>query len=430
MSSKIDHKNYYRVPWNLADNSIIWLEVTKKCNLYCEGCYRENVNDHKPIKVINDELDAYTRLRNADGVSIAGGDPLTHPGIIEIVRSVKQHNLKPILNTNGLALTPELLKELKKAGVFGFTFHIDSKQNRPKWKGKNEIELNELRLQYAEMLASVGGLSCSFNSTVYGDTMQYVPDIVEWGQKHIDIVHVLVFIAYRAAIVGGDFDYFAAGKKIDVSEIAYSLDFDEKQKYQKQIDIQSTDILMEVRKKYPDFDANGYLNGTERPDTFKWLFSTRVGMKDKIFGYPGPKFMEIVQAGNHFLTGRYLAYASPSMLRKGRLMFLLSPFDKRLRKTMWNFLGSVVTNPLRLFKRVHTQSIMMIQPADLYHDGGMNMCDGCPDITIHDGKLVWSCRLEELFKFGSFMSIVPKNGTFKRDEYKVNINEKARIEHE
>jgi hypothetical protein len=415
---KINHQNYYRVPWNLADNSIIWLEATKKCNLYCEGCYRENLDEHKPIEVIRDELDVYTRLRRADGVSIAGGDPLTHPDIIEIVRLVKQHNMKPIINTNGLALTPELLKELKKAGVFGFTFHIDSKQNRPKWKGKNEIELNELRLFYAEMIAKAGGISCSFNSTIYGDTMQYIPDIVEWGQKHIDIVHVLVFIAYRAA-VSGEFDYYAAGKKIDVGEIAYSIDFDEKQRQQKKTDIQSTDILLKIREKYPDFDANGYLNGTERPDTFKWLFSTRIGMKDKIFGYPGPKIMEIVQTGSHLFTGKYLAYADPKTLRRGRMLFLLSPFDKRLRKALVKYIGSIFTNPLRLFKRLHVQSIMMIQPADLYQDGGMNMCDGCPDITIHDGKLVWSCRLEELFKFGSFMSIIPNDGKFKRDEYKV-----------
>ena len=52
MKTKIDHKNYYRVPWNLADNAIIWLECTKKCNLYCDGCYRQNVNDHKPLEVI------------------------------------------------------------------------------------------------------------------------------------------------------------------------------------------------------------------------------------------------------------------------------------------------------------------------------------------------------------------------------------------
>ena len=59
---------------------------------------------------------------------------------------------------------------------------------------------------------------------------------------------------------------------------------------------------------------------------------------------------------------------------------------------MWNYLGGsgALKNPLRLFCRLHAQNIMMIQPADLYMDGGMNMCDGCPDITIHEGKLVWS----------------------------------------
>jgi hypothetical protein len=419
MSFKIDHRNYYRVPWNLADNSIIWLEATKKCNLYCDGCYRENVNEHKPIEVIRRELEEYTRLRIADGVSLAGGDPLTHPDVIEIVRLIKQYRMKPIINTNGQALTSELLKELKKAGVFGFTFHIDSKQGRPKWKGKNEIELCELRQYYAEMLASVGGISCAFNATVYGDTLQYIPEVLEWGRRNIDIVHVIVFIAYRAAIIGADFNYFVGGKQINPADIAYSLDFDEKQKQHKRTDIQSTDMLMKLREKFPDLDANAYLNGTERPDTFKWFFGTQIGTKRQIFGYPGPKFMELVQAGHHFFTGKYLAYATLKMLRRGRLLFLLAPFDKRLRKVLWKYLGSIFTNPLNLFRRLRIQSITMIQPADLYQDGGMNMCDGCPDITIHEGKLVWSCRLEELFKYGAFMNIVPTDGQFSREQYDI-----------
>jgi len=419
MYRKFDNRNYYRLPWNLADNTITWLEPTKKCNLYCEGCYRKNETDHKSVEAIREELTIFTQLRKTDGISIAGGDPLTHPDILEIVRTVKSFGLKPIVNTNGLALTPELLKELKKAGVFGFTFHIDSKQHRPNWKGKNELELCDLRLHYAEMLAREGGISCAFNATIYGDTLQYVPQIVEWGQKHIDKVHVLVFIAYRAAVCGGEFEYFAGGKQIDMQEIAYSLDYDTKEKENRKTDIQSTDIMMEIRKKYPDFDANSYLNGTERPDTFKWLLATRVGTKDKIFGYPGPKFMEIIQAGHHFLFDRYLAYATPKLLGKSKMMFLLFPFDKRLRKAAGNYMKACLANPLRLFKKVHSQSIMMIQPADLYQDGGMNMCDGCPDITIHEGKLVWSCRLEELFKYNTFINIVPKDRVFKRDQYKI-----------
>jgi hypothetical protein len=35
------------------------------------------------------------------------------------------------------------------------------------------------------------------------------------------------------------------------------------------------------------------------------------------------------------------------------------------------------------------------------------MCDSCPDITVHDGKLMWSCRLEEVKNFGAFVQTVP-----------------------
>jgi MoaA/NifB/PqqE/SkfB family radical SAM enzyme len=41
-----------------------------------------------------------------------------HPRIVDIVRRVKHGGWKPIINTNGLALTPKRLKELKAAGVF------------------------------------------------------------------------------------------------------------------------------------------------------------------------------------------------------------------------------------------------------------------------------------------------------------------------
>ncbi len=196
MTLFLDHNKYYRLPWNLPDNAISWLEVTKACNLYCEGCYRENEpGGHKSLDEIRNDLAIFKKYRKTDGVSIAGGDPLVHPEIVEIVRLIAQEGVKPILNTNGFALTKEMLRDLKKAGVAGFTFHIDSKQHRPGWKGKTEIELNELRLHYAQMLDEVGGLSCAFNSTVYPDTLQYAPDILAWGQEHIDIVHVIVFIA-------------------------------------------------------------------------------------------------------------------------------------------------------------------------------------------------------------------------------------------
>ncbi len=406
MALFLDHNKYYRLPWTLPDNAISWLEVTKACNLYCEGCYRENdPRGHKPLDEIKRDLQVFKRLRKTDGVSIAGGDPLVHPDIIEIVRLVAQDGLKPILNTNGLALNTDFLRELKKAGLVGFTFHIDSKQHRPHWKGKTEAELNELRLQYAEMLAEVGGLSCAFNSTVYGDTLQYVPEIVEWGQKHIDIVHVLVFIAFRAAVLEKQYDYYAGAEKIDMKPIVYST-LDE----QERLDILSNDIVEVIRTKYPDFEPCAYLNGTEKVNSFKWLLTGRIGTKRDIHGYVGSKFMELTQTSHHFRHGRYLAYSKPRVHARGKAMLLVASVDKEMRKGVWNYLRSVGRNPINLFKPLHFQTIMIIQPADVLCDGAMSMCDGCPDITVWNDDLVWSCRLEEQMKFGCFVRAVPKQG--------------------
>ena len=404
MTLVLDHNQYYRLPWNLPDNAISWLEVTKACNMYCEGCYRENSpKGHKPLDEIKRDLAVFKKYRKTDGVSLAGGDPLVHPDIVEIVRLVAQDGLKPIINTNGLGLNKKLLLELKRAGAAGFTFHIDSKQHRPHWKGKTELDLNALRLGFAEMLAEAGGLSCAFNATVYGDTLQYVPDILAWGQEHIDIVHVLVFIAVRAAVLESRFDYYAGAGKVDMSPIVYSTPQENQR-----LDILSNDVVEAIRARYPDFEPCAYLNGTEKADSFKWLLAGRIGGKETIHGYVGPKFMELAQTIHHFRKGTYLAYTNPSVQRKAKAMLLLAPLDRGLRGIARKYLRSIGRNPLNLFRRLHLQSVTIIQPADILCNGSMSMCDGCPDITVWNDELVWSCRLEEQMKFGCFVRAVPK----------------------
>lgn len=394
---KLNHLDYYRLPWNLTDNSISWLEPTAKCNLSCDGCYRQNENNHKSLDIIKEELDVFTKFRKVDGISIAGGDPLLHPQILDIVADVKKRGLKPILNTNGLALTKELLAELKKAGVYGFTFHIDSKQNRPGWKNKNELELNELRYHFARMLADAKNISCAFNSTVYEDTMQYVPEMAKWAENNIDIVQVMVFILYRA-VNNTTVDFYLGPKKIDMGNLVYNEEVEER------TDIQADEIVELLRKNDPDFDPCAYLNGSEKPDSFKWLLTGRMGRKGKIYGYMGKKGMEIIQSTHHMLFDRYLAYSEPKLTRKGKSMLLLGAFDKKLRKAGIKFLK----NPLNVFRRLHYQSVMIIQPVDFLEDGRQNMCDGCPDITVWNGKLVWSCRMEEQLKYGHNIRSYPK----------------------
>ena len=402
----VKHLDLYRLPWNLSDNAISWLEPTAMCNLKCDGCYRENEKDsHKSLDDVKHELDVFQKLRKSDCISIAGGDPLMYPDIVPLVREIKSRGLKPIINTNGKALTKELLKELKDAGVFGFTFHMDSKQGRGgEWKGKNELELNELRLKFAKMLHEEGNIACSFNSTVYEDTLHYVPGIVKWAQDNIEIVHSMVFIAFRHVVPALPFDWYAFDQKVEWQDIMYHSDA------KRNIEILSTDVLKKTKEEFPEFEPSAFLNGTEKPDSYKWMLTERIGNKKKIFGYPGAKFIELIMSAYHFKTDRYLSYASPKTARMGKSALLfLWPFDSRLRRALVSYLKYLLINPFRIFQRVYLQTILFIQPVDFMKDGGQSMCDGCPDITVYKDKLVYSCRMEENKQFGTLLRSVPKN---------------------
>jgi hypothetical protein len=407
MPEPLDHRSLYRLPWNLADNPIAWLEPTQACNLACDGCYRQNVKQHKSLGEVQADLDVFARLRNFDGVSIAGGDPLMHPELPAIVRRVTEMGRKAIVNTNGLAMTKELLRELKAAGLVGLTFHVDSRQGRPGWRDKTEVQMNELRSTYAEMVAGVGGLACAFNSTVYQETLHEVPDLVAWAGRNVGRVHTMVFILFRAA-AREQFDYFAGGKQVDVESLVYGA------AQTRRLDLDAREVVDVIRERYPDFAPCAYLNGTAQPDSFKWLLAMRVASPRRTYGWVGPKFMEATQSAYHLWAGRYMSYAPPAMLSIGRSVLLGAwPMDRGVRSASRAWAAAVARHPLEALKELHLQSILVIQPIDLLEDGSDNMCDGCPDMTVHDGKLVWSCRLEEPRAFGQFVTAVPKEANGK-----------------
>jgi hypothetical protein len=319
------------------------------------------------------------------------------------VRLVARKGLKPVLNTNGLALTPKLLGQLKLAGLRGLTFHVDSLQRRPGWTGKSELELNELRQQYADMAAAAGGLSCAFNATVYEKTLDSVPEIVAWAARNPDRVQVVVFIAFRSTTEDGRFDYYAGDRKVETRELSYRGGRPER------IDIDAREIASAIRSRFPGFQPSAYLNGTEKADAFKWLLTVALNDGKGIVGSLGPKTVELAQMMNHLFSGRYLGYVSPDAMRWGKAMLPLAAVDSSLKSAAKTWLGRAVRSPAKLLQPLFMQSIMIIQPVDVMADGRTSMCDGCPDMTVYEGELVWSCRLEEKMEFGQWMRPVPKD---------------------
>jgi len=385
----------------MNDNPIAWLEVTDICNIHCEGCYRQKVQGHKSLEQTKEEVLFLKQWRNPNNVSIAGGEPLIHPQILDIVDFISVNGIKPVILTNGVALTPELLRELKRAGLAGFTIHIDSHQDRPDWRGKTEMELNKLRQYYTDMVAAAGGMYVIFNSTVYPDTFLEVPDVVHWGQANIDRVQGLVFITYRTATTNNSTAHDNTGKVVDLRRLSYTTDcFDEKF-------ITSPEIYQIIKDTCPEYEPSGYLGGTVVHSSFKWLLGAVIGSRKKIYGSIGARTMEIAQNGHHFFTGTYIAYLP--CVKMGLKVFLPICMDGTLRRAWRNWLKDIITHPTRLFQGIYLQSIGIIQAPDLLSDGRADMCDSCPDMTVYNGKLVNSCRLDENRLFGGMLSVTEKS---------------------
>jgi len=396
----LEKANYYRLPWSMNDNPIAWLEVTDICNIHCEGCYRQYMTGHKTLEQLKEEVLFFKRWRNPDNVSIAGGEPLIHPQIVELVAFIAEQGIKPVILTNGLSLTPEKLRELKKAGLAGFTMHIDSHQSRPGWKDKTEKDLNELRQHHADMIAAEGGVYIIFNSTVYPSTYHEIPDIVRWGQANIDKVQGLVFITYRTATLSDSVAIDQKDRTVDMSKLSYVREtFDEKF-------VTSPEVYQIIKDNFPEYEPSGYLGGSIRHDSYKWLIGALVGSRRGMYGSIGKKTMELSQIGHHLWTGTYLAYLAQS--RIGKKLFFLSPWDPTLRAAVKNWWKDGLRHPGRLFDKVYIQSIGIIQAPDIQPDGRADMCDSCPDITIYDGKFVNSCRMDEYRLFGGFVSVMEK----------------------
>ena len=404
-----DASTLFRLPWNLGDNAMTWLEPTRQCNITCDACFVDNEpNSHKSLEYLESELRTLAHLRKCDALLIAGGEPLIHPQIIEIVRLVKSHKVKPVLITNGTVLDRNLAVELRKAGAYGITLHVDSHQSRPGWEGKTEKDLNELRQHYADLLYDVGGLSCAFNTTIFPDTLAAVPDIVRWAVGYSRRVHIMTLICVRFAGPDSRFDYYAGAKKIDLRGMPYASCVESP-------NLTTADIYREIKTILPDLEFCAYLGGTAISHSLKWVIGTHLVCDGISIGQLGARSMELIQNSSHFVRGRYLAYSSPSSVKRGKLSMMLALIDPHVRRALWRFLRMVAAKPSRLVKPLNIQNLSVVQPVDILENGAQDNCDGCPNKTLWDNQLVSACRLEEYRHYGGPISSVPKpTGGFAR----------------
>lgn len=411
---QLDKQQLYRLPWSTNDNPVAWLEICDVCNITCGACYRKHIQGYKPIDQIKEEILFLKRARNPDSVSIAGGEPLLHPEILQIVAFIRKQGIKPLILSNGLRLTRALLAELKQSGLSGIVIHIDRMQKRPQWNNKSESDLNSLRQEYADLINSVGNLGMFFIATVYPENLNEIPEIVTWAQSIPDKVQGLIFVACRTIIKEGQIG-MVKDAKVDMDALAYSKG-GATYKF-----LNTIDIYRAIKKSCPNYEVSSYLGSTIVNEAYKWTIAITMGTRHQIYGSIGKTSMELGQTLHHLVLGSYILFGSfPNKNRlffnKLRILyyqilaehiyllekkvFLLGILDPSIRRALKSYLMDVLKNPKKLFEKIHIQGLIIIQPPDQLPDGRFDACDGCPDMTVYNNKLVISCSMDEYRIFG------------------------------
>lgn len=376
MKTEINIRDLYRLPYSKNDNPNGWLEITTRCNAACPGCYRgchldENAGEHKTLEAVMEEVVRLREIRNCHTISISGGEALMHPDLNAIVAFIRAQGLHSLLYTNGRLLNSERVGELRVAGLDGIIIRVDTLSEA---ETVTEADLNARRDGFLDIINGVGGILPAFTMVLDRRNINQVADVLAWAEKRQ--IGFLVLIARRDFI-------FNEGDKPQVEEYIDQED------------------LAAVLTRQPGFRFSAFLGSRMEDETVKWIQAFRIIHRGRTLGYGDRKLVEIMQAWHHLRQGRYCYVEKVRNTKLDPLMLaFLALVNRSMRGIFRKWVTTVLRRPSGIFDWPSLQVINSVFPPT-FIDGRRDFCDGCPDAILHEGRLVPSCVLEEIKKFGS-----------------------------
>jgi MoaA/NifB/PqqE/SkfB family radical SAM enzyme len=103
------------------------LQILYQCNFHCQICdfWKPPYKDMPQLSLAQTEI--FSKKLYALGpliVSIGGGEPLLHPDLVPIIRSLAKYHL-PVMICNGWFVTPENARAMFKAGLYEVSVSLD-----------------------------------------------------------------------------------------------------------------------------------------------------------------------------------------------------------------------------------------------------------------------------------------------------------------
>jgi hopanoid biosynthesis associated radical SAM protein HpnH len=174
---------------------IVELEPLFACNLKCEGCGKIQ----HPAGILKQRMPVAQAVgavveSGAPMVSIAGGEPLMHPQIDEIVRQLVARRKYVFLCTNAVLLRKKL-DLFEPSRYFAFAVHIDGLRERHDASVAKEGVFDEAVAAVKE--AKRRGFRVTTNSTFFNtDTPQTVVEVLDYLNDELQVDEMMISPAY------------------------------------------------------------------------------------------------------------------------------------------------------------------------------------------------------------------------------------------
>ncbi len=174
---------------------IVELEPLFACNLKCEGCGKIQ----HPAGVLKQRMPVAQAVgavleSGAPMVSIAGGEPLMHPQIDEIVRQLVAKKKYVFLCTNAMLLRKKMDK-FTPSPYFAFAVHIDGLRERHDESVAKEGVFDEAVAAIKE--AKRHGFRVTTNSTFFNtDTPQTIIEVLNFLNDDLHVDEMMISPAY------------------------------------------------------------------------------------------------------------------------------------------------------------------------------------------------------------------------------------------
>lgn len=371
----------WQLPWDgLEDPPHALLDIIRGCNIRCEACYNSEADHAKSIEEVEAEIQLLLKLRRLQSVSIVGGEVTLHPGLAEIVRRLKERGLCVEIFTNGVALDPNRLRELKDAGTDLIFLHIDSGQERPDLPSPASLpDLRRLAERKAAQVVEHGieaGLAITAYNGRNDEVLSGISTVLESPHLHYLLVTLRRDLS-NVRCIRGDLE---SGMKAECFE-----------PWLPTSDRLTNADMEELLRAKLGLEPFAYVGSNVDADDRRWLsYLVATCHRDErlvsSLCMKASQCERLFLAVSRWLSGRYPMYQRQNPARFRAQLFMNAATGGRFSQNM-----AFLARSGGRRNRINAKKILFQCPATVTKEGVVVYCRNCPDAVVKNGALVPVC---------------------------------------